>query len=73
MTHRAARTGAHELGHGLRLSHYNGYADSADSLMSSGTLGWHLRNFQIQEARTRAQQKAIPDTTPTNCGAPQVN
>ncbi len=73
VTHRAARTGAHEIGHGLTLRHYNGYADSADSLMSSGTLGWHLRNFQIQAARTRAQQKAIPDPTPTNCGAPQVN
>ena len=70
---RAARTGAHELGHGLTLRHYNGYPESPDSLMSSGTLGWRLHDFQIQAARARAQQKADPDTTPTNCTAPQVN
>ena len=63
----------HELGHGLTLRHYNGYPESPDSLMSSGTLGWRLHDFQIQSARARAQQKAEPDTTPTNCSAPQVN
>ena len=73
VTQRAARTSAHELGHGLTLGHYNGYPESADSLMSSGTLGWRLHDFQIQAARARAQQKAEPDTTPTNCSAPQVN
>jgi hypothetical protein len=41
--------------------------------MSSGTLGWHLQDFQVQAARTRAQRKAIPDTTPTTCGAAQIN
>ncbi|PYS04851.1 MAG: hypothetical protein DMG12_09105, partial [Acidobacteria bacterium] len=60
-------------GHGLTLRHYNGYPESADSLMSSGTLGWRLHDFQIQAARARAQQKAEPDTTPTNCSAPQLN
>jgi len=38
--HRAARTSGHELGHGLTLPHYNGYPDSLDNLMSSGTQGW---------------------------------
>ena len=73
VTQRAARTSAHELGHGLTLRHYNGYPESPDSLMSSGTLGWRLHDFQIQAARARAQQKANPDTRPTNCSAPQVN
>ena len=73
VTHRAARTGAHELGHGLTLRHYDGYPDSTDSLMASGTLGWRLQDFQIRAARTRAQQKATPDTTPMNCGMPQIN
>src|SRR6185503_15166045 len=36
----AARTSAHELGHGLTLDHYNGFSDSANSLMSSGTRGF---------------------------------
>ena len=73
VTQRAARTSAHELGHGLTLRHYNGYPESADSLMSSGTLGWRLHDFQIQAARARAQQKAEPDTKPANCSAPQLN
>jgi hypothetical protein len=73
VTHPAARTSAHELGHALTLPHYNGYADSAESLMSSGTLGWHLHAFQIQAARTHAHRKALPDMTPINCGAPQIN
>jgi hypothetical protein len=73
VTHRAARTSAHELGHGLSLSHYDGYPDSADDLMSSGTLGWRLNDLQIQAARTRAQRKALADTTPTNCGAIRIN
>ena len=73
VTHRSARTSAHEIGHGLTLTHYDGYPDSPDDLMSSGTLGWRLHDFQIQAARIRAQRKAIPDTTPTNCGAAQIN
>jgi hypothetical protein len=73
VTHRAARTSAHELGHGLTLPHYNGQPDSPDSLMASGTLGWHLNESQIQAARGRAQRKANPDTTPTHCAAPQIH
>ena len=73
VTQRAARTSAHELGHGLTLRHYNGYPESPDSLMSSGTLGWRLLDFQIQAARARAKQKANPDTRSTECSAPQVN
>jgi hypothetical protein len=73
VTHRSARTSAHELGHGLTLSHYDGYPDSPADLMSSGTLGWHLNDFQVQAARIRAQRKAIPDTTPTACGPARIN
>src|SRR6202035_1750389 len=73
VTHTSARTSAHELGHGLTLAHYDGYTDSAADLMSSGTLGWHLNDSQIQAARTRARQKAIPDTTPANCSATRIN
>jgi hypothetical protein len=73
VTQHAARTSAHELGHGLTLRHYNGYPESSDNLMSSGTLGWRLHDFQVQAARVRAQQKANPDSTPTKCSAPQVN
>jgi hypothetical protein len=69
----ASRTSAHELGHGLTLDHYNGFPDSNDSLMSSGRLGWQLHDFEIQAARARAAQKALPDTTPTNCGPPVIN
>jgi len=72
VAHPAARTSAHELGHGLTLPHYNGYPDSRDSLMSSGTLGWRLHDLQIRAARARAQQKGNPDTTPTNCSAPEI-
>jgi len=72
VTHRAARTSAHELGHALTLRHYNDSADSRDSLMSSGTLGWRLHDFQIQAARARARQKADPNTTPMNCASPNV-
>ena len=71
--HPAARTAAHELGHGLTLGHYNGYPDSSSSLMSSGTRGWALHDFEIQAARGRAAQKALSDTTPLYCGAPQIN
>jgi hypothetical protein len=71
--HHAARTSAHELGHGLTLPHYDGHPDSPDSLMSSGTLGWQLREFEIQAARARAQQKANPDTRPSNCVPAQIH
>jgi hypothetical protein len=73
VTHRAARTSAHELGHALGLVHYNEFPDSPDSLMASGTLGWRLHDFQILGARARARQKASPDTTQAQCTAPDVH
>jgi len=79
VTYPAARTSAHEIGHGLRLDHYNGYADSYDHLMSSGRLGFKLSNpnlagvNEIDIARARAQQKALADTAPLSCGAPVIN
>jgi hypothetical protein len=63
----ASRTSAHEIGHGLNLDHYNGFPDSNDCLMSSGRKGFKLQDFEIQIARTRAAQKALPDTTPKYC------
>jgi hypothetical protein len=79
VTYPAARTSAHEIGHGLRLNHYNDYADSFDHLMSSGRLGFKVSNpnlagvYEIDVARARAQQKALADTTPLSCGAPVIN
>jgi len=79
VTYPAARTSAHEIGHGLRLDHYNGYADSYDHLMSSGRLGFKVSNpnlanvYEIDVARARAQQKALADTTPLACGPPQIS
>jgi hypothetical protein len=61
------------LGHGLTLPHYNGYPDSLDNLMSSGTQGWRLNESQIQAARSRAQDKAERDTAPMNCSAPRLD
>ena len=66
----AARTAAHELGHGLTLSHDQ---NSDDYLMRSGTYGWEIPMYQIDEARARAAQKALPDTTLLDCGPPVFN
>ena len=68
----ASRTAAHELGHALTLSHYNGQADSDDSLMSSGRRGWKLHTFEVDDARTRAAQKALADTEPLYCAPVSV-
>lgn len=65
--HPASRTSAHELGHGLNLSHYNNQPDSDDALMSSGKRGWELHDFEIDTARNRAAAKAIDDLTPIYC------
>lgn len=62
-----ARTTAHELGHGLRLEHYNGFPDSNDSLMSSGRQGFKLHDSEISTARARAQMKALPDSSSAPC------
>ncbi len=68
----ASRTSGHELGHGLTLNHYNGFADSNDSLMSSGRQGFKLHQFEIDDARRRARQKALPDDVPLFCAPPNV-
>ena len=64
-----ARTSAHELGHGLMLEHYNGFADSNDSLMSSGRQGFKLHESEITTARRRAQSKAVAGAPATPCAA----
>src|SRR5439155_11672828 len=58
-----ARSSAHELGHALRLEHYNLQPDSPDSLMSSGYLGRRLHAFEVQTARARARELALPDAS----------
>ena len=70
--HDAARTTAHELGHGLGLGHYNGYADSNDSLMASGRQGFKLHDSEVEAARRRARSRALEDLTPLYCGAPAL-
>lgn len=67
-----ARTTAHELGHGLNLEHYNGHADSNDSLMSSGRQGFKLHEAEIGTARRRAQSKASADSPASPCAAVPV-
>jgi hypothetical protein len=69
--HDPSRTSAHELGHGLSLEHFNGFADSNDSLMSSGRQGFKLHDDEITAARNRARSKALMDTAPLYCGAPR--
>jgi hypothetical protein len=67
-----SRTSAHELGHGLSLQHYNGFADSNDSLMSSGRQGFKLHEAEITAARNRARSKALPDLGPLYCAPPSL-
>lgn len=61
----AARTAAHECGHGLSLMHRQ---DSDDNLMRSKTYGWQLNDKEVQEARKAAAEKALQDRRPRNCG-----
>jgi len=51
-----ARTSAHELGHALSLNHYNddALADQRDNVMASGTKGWELKDWQVDDTRERA-------------------
>ncbi len=65
----AARTAAHELGHGLGLPHRQ---DSDDNLMRSKTYGWQLNREEVEEARTAAEQKALPDRTERRCSEPLI-
>jgi hypothetical protein len=67
-----ARTTAHELGHGLNLDHFNGYADSNDSLMSSGRQGFKLHQAETTTARQRALTKALPNSPATPCSTAVV-
>lgn len=70
--HDPSRTSAHELGHGLTLEHYDGHDDSPDSLMSSGRQGFKLHDFEIEAARTRADQKKLADTGAIHCAVPVI-
>jgi hypothetical protein len=82
ITHPAARTAAHELGHGLALNHQNcGNScpceaseglDCDDLLMTSGRLGFFLSGYEVGVARGRASSRALSDTAPTACNPPQV-
>lgn len=71
-----ARTAAHELGHGLGLSHQNCGAACNDLLMTSGRRGFALvtgspaSTDEQALARDRATDYALSDTAPTVCGAP---
>jgi hypothetical protein len=65
----AARTAAHECGHGLSLRHRQ---DSDDNLMRSKTYGWQLNAKEVHAARGAAAGKALQDTSPRNCGYPGI-
>lgn len=71
-----ARTAAHELGHGLGLSHQNCGAACNDLLMTSGRRGFALvtgspaSTDEHARARDQATDYALNDTAPTVCGAP---
>jgi hypothetical protein len=65
----AARTAAHECGHGLSLLHRQ---DSNDNLMRSKTYGWQLNTSEVKEARRSAAGKALQDTAPRNCDHPGI-
>jgi hypothetical protein len=74
--YRNARTAAHELGHGLGLSHQNCGTACNDLLMTSGRRGFALvtgspaSTDEHARARGRATSLALSDTTPTVCSAP---
>jgi hypothetical protein len=65
----AARTAAHEFGHGLSLRHRQ---NSDDNLMRSKTFGWRLNGREVRAARGAAAEKALPDTEPGKCEKPRI-
>ena len=67
--YRAARTAAHEFGHGLGLVHRQ---DSDDNLMRSQTLGWQLNKQEVRAARKHAATIALPDRKPLRCKPPTI-
>ena len=72
VVHPAARTAAHELGHGLGLGHYNGQPDSSESLMASRRMGYLLHDFEITRAREQAAIKGLAGTLPLDCRPPRI-
>ncbi|HET6283170.1 MAG TPA: hypothetical protein VFH73_19585 [Polyangia bacterium] len=81
----AARTCAHELGHGLSLGHQNpGEAclfqgtECDDLLMRSGHRGYKVipgtpaNVNEVDRARTRAKTLALPQTDAVVCGPPRL-
>jgi hypothetical protein len=69
----AARTGSHELGHGLGLGHWNDQPDSSESLMASKQAGYLLHGVEIAAARETAVDKALPASGATRCAAPRID
>ncbi len=76
----AARTGAHELGHALRLGHQNCGSRCDDLLMTSGRQGTALVSGspasvdEIDVARqtaVTAARRALEDTGPDRCAPPR--
>src|SRR5438128_1073772 len=66
VTQRAARTSAHELGHGLTLRHYNGYPESADNLMSPARWVGDCTIFRSRRrvlVRSRKLTRTLPPRT----------
>jgi len=61
VTHPAARTASHELGHALGLEQYDYHHDSIDSLMASGRRGFRLHLFEIARAREVARDLTRAD------------